>query len=100
LTTWQVVNRKRFARAVGEDGVDLPGSAVVVGDPGLVLRRVAAVHALLGRHAQPLARQPAPGGDDLVGGGDLDAEVVERAGGRRVLDRTSSSGGLSIAKLA
>src|SRR5450759_545795 len=54
--------------------------------PHLVLQRIAAGGALLALGRQPRRGEPAGGGDDLRGGSDLHAQVVEAAAGARVLD--------------
>src|SRR5450759_4354508 len=79
-------NRRRrgalqLPAGVGEHGVDLPALPARPGGPHLVLQRVAAGGALLHLGGQPRRGEPAGGGDDLLGGGDLHAQVVEAAAG-------------------
>ena len=71
---------------VFEDGVDLPRLTGGTVDPHLVLAGVATGHTLLGCGRQTLAGEAGLGGDDLVGGGHLDAEVVQGAALARCLD--------------
>ena len=93
-----VDGRGRLLRGVGQHRVDLPRRSVGVGDPGLVLDGVAAGGVLLDRRGR--APRPTAGRwpTDLVGGLDLDPEVVERTGDAVIpvlgcSMRTSFSGG-------
>ena len=85
---------------VGQDRVDLPRLAVGAVDPHLVLHRVATGHFVLGGGGEAFTRQAGLRGADLVGGLDLDAEVVQRAGVAVPSMSTSFSGGSAMAKLA
>src|SRR5207248_2848695 len=58
------------------DGVDLPGLLARAVHPYLVLDGVAARRVVLGRCLQPRTREALAGFTDLVGGLDLDAEMV------------------------
>ncbi len=70
-----------LGRGVGQHGVDLPGRAVRIVHPRLVLQRIATGGRLLDIGGQALAGQPAGGGLDLFGGFDLDAQMVQGAQG-------------------
>src|SRR5262249_34657013 len=63
-----------------EDRVDLPAVAVRVGQPELLLERIAAGLALLLLRDDPARPQVGPPAEDLVHGGDSDAEVGQRSG--------------------
>src|SRR5690349_14509353 len=65
--------------AVGQHGVDLPALAGRAGDPDLVLRREATGLADLLGGEQALTGEPGDLAVDLLGRGDLHAEVVHRA---------------------
>src|SRR5690606_873292 len=66
--------------AVGGLHVPLPVRAAGAGEPGLRLLRVAAERVVDAGRLEPGLPQPSLGGDDLVRRGDLDTEVVDRAG--------------------
>src|SRR5919109_5428428 len=68
-----------FELAVAVRDEDLPRDAVRIVDPDLVLAGVAASRVHLVEGGKPFLLQPQLGGQDVVGAGDLDARVVERA---------------------
>ena len=65
---------------VGEDRVDLPRLGVGAVDPHLVLQREAALDLVLGRGGETLGAEALLGAGDRLRVGDLDTEVVQRAG--------------------
>src|SRR5262249_46951630 len=79
-------NGVRARRGVREDDVGLPGRAVGVVDPDLVLHGVAAGGLVLLRDREPRLREPLAGLGDLLRREDLDAQVVEGPALPRVLD--------------
>ena len=91
---------------VGVAGLDvpLPLGAVGVGHPGLDLGGVAADRVVDPGRLEAGARQAGLGGDDLVGGLGLDAEVVEGAAfgafEQHELERWVGDGEVGVAGLA
>ena len=69
-----------LGRGIGQHGVDLPGRAVGVAHPDLVLDGEAAGRLVLDLGREPVGTQPAGGRGHLFGGLHLDAQVVERTG--------------------
>ena len=99
-----------LGRGVGENGVDLPGRSVGVADPDFVLDGVATGRLLLDLGLEPRVVQASRRRRHLVGGLDLDTEVVEGAdrpmtpgGGvlqQDQLERRVHDGEVGIARLA
>ena len=79
---------------VAEHRIDLPRLAVGRVDPDLVLERVAAGDLVLSRARQALTGQACLRGGDLVRRGDLDSEMVQRAGLAGALDEHELQGRL------